>query len=244
MSGGELQFDREEIETLLRELGAELDQEGLRAELFVVGGAAMSLAYSTRRATRDIDAIFEPKSEINAAAARIAQRHGLASDWLNDAVKGFLPGNDPDEQLVLDAPGIGVSVPSPRYLLAMKVAAARVDRDSDDILLLARLCGATTSDAVLDITEEVFGGRLPLQPRAQFLIEELFAAREQDAPPRRGTLRTALRSLLGSRRGAPSDRAPKADRAAPAPRAYGLCGAPTQSGHPCRNRKGSCPAHR
>ena len=30
--------------------------------MFLVGGAAMALAYSTSRVTRDLDAMFEPES--------------------------------------------------------------------------------------------------------------------------------------------------------------------------------------
>ena len=132
-SGPVAAFTQQQIRDLLTELGADLNSRGIRAELFVVGGAAMSLAYNTRRTTRDVDAVFEPTSEIRAAARRVADTHALPEDWLNDAVKGFLPGPDPQQRAVLAAPGINVSVPSPEYLLAMKVAAARVDRDSDDI---------------------------------------------------------------------------------------------------------------
>jgi len=167
---------REELSALLKELGAQLDSEGLKAELYVVGGAAMALAYNTRRLTRDVDAVFEPKSRVYEAAARVAADKGLPHDWLNDAVKGLLPGPDPDARPVFEAPGISVSAASPRYLLAMKVAAARIDRDVDDILLLARLCGATTSDEVLKIVSNVWGGTSRLLPKARFLVEELFSA--------------------------------------------------------------------
>lgn len=167
---------RDEIIALLTDLGRELESQGLRAELFVVGGAAMALAFSTRRATRDIDGVFEPKLEVYAAAAQVAFRRGLPTDWLNDAVKGLLPGPDPESQSVLDLPGIRVSVPSARYLLALKVAAARVDRDADDIRLLAEICGARSAEEVLSLTEEVIGSRQPLLPKVQFLIEEMFPA--------------------------------------------------------------------
>lgn len=30
--------------------------------MYVVGGAAMALAYASRRSTRDVDAVFEPSS--------------------------------------------------------------------------------------------------------------------------------------------------------------------------------------
>lgn len=170
-------LSRDRILELLGELGDELDRQGLRGELFVVGGAAMALAFNTRRATRDIDGVYEPKQQVYAAATRVGARYGLAEGWLNDAVKGLLPGPDPGAREVLAAPGVRVSVPSPEYLLALKVAAARVDRDADDIRFLADVIGARTADDVLAITERVMGGRgAALLPKAQFLIEEMFAA--------------------------------------------------------------------
>lgn len=85
----------------------------------------MALAYGARDATRDVDALFEPKSPIFDAAARVGERHGIGTGWLNDAMKGFLHGEDPDRRLVLDRPSLQVFVASPRYLLAMKLLAAR-----------------------------------------------------------------------------------------------------------------------
>lgn len=149
----------------------------MQAELFVVGGAAMALAYNSRRATRDIDAVFEPKQEVYEAAASIASRHALPNDWLNDAVKGFLPGGDPNQRAVFAAPGINVSVPSPEYLLALKVHAARIDRDWDDIMTLARLCGVSSASEVLAVAENVMGPNR-LQPKTQFMVQELFPDRD------------------------------------------------------------------
>lgn len=169
---------RNELRALLSEVGVVLDAQGIRGELFVVGGAALALAYSTRRFTRDVDAVFEPKTEVYAAARVVAARHDLPEDWLNDAVKGMLPGADPNAREFMSVPGLRVSVPSPRYLLALKVYAARVDRDSDDIVLLAGLCGAQTVDDVLVITEQVMGGR-PLLPKSRYVVEELFPSSAQ-----------------------------------------------------------------
>lgn len=172
-------LSRDEILALLGELGAELDAEGVRGELFVVGGAAIALAYNTRRMTADVDGVFEPKSVVYDAAIRVASRHrGLPDDWVNDGVKGLLPGSDADARVVLDAPGIRVSVPSPRYLLALKVQAARIDRDADDIHFLAEQCGAQSADEVLAIAEQVIGANR-LLPKAQFLVQEMFASPDQ-----------------------------------------------------------------
>ena len=38
--------------------------------MFIVGGAAMAIAYDTRRATADVDAVFVPSSEVLTAASR------------------------------------------------------------------------------------------------------------------------------------------------------------------------------
>jgi hypothetical protein len=78
---------RDDIAVLLDELASELEAEGVHGDLFLVDGA-MALAYSTRRATRDLDAIFEPKQVIYRAAQRVGDRRGLPPDWLNDGVKG------------------------------------------------------------------------------------------------------------------------------------------------------------
>lgn len=173
-------LSRDDIVALLEELGRELADQGVQGNLFVVGGAAIALAYNARRATRDIDGVFEPKEVIYRAAATVAARHHLPPSWLNDSVKALLPGNDPGATDILEVPGLTVSVPSPRYLLALKVAAARVDRDADDILLLASLCGLRTPSEILDVTEQVIGPGRPLEAKVQFLIEELFPA----PPPR------------------------------------------------------------
>ncbi len=63
--------------------------------MYVVGGAAIALAFDERRATRDIDAVFEPKNVVYEAAEVVAEQLGLPGGWLNDAVKGFLEGDDP-----------------------------------------------------------------------------------------------------------------------------------------------------
>ncbi len=121
---------REDIRALLDDLSAELAARGARAELFLVGGAALAVAYDATRATRDLDAVFIPTGTVRQAAAAVAQHRGLTEDWLNDAVKGFLPGPDPDAQRFYSSDSLIVDVASPRYLLAMKLFAARAEIDA------------------------------------------------------------------------------------------------------------------
>jgi uncharacterized nucleotidyltransferase DUF6036 len=162
--------DRDEILSSLRAVGAHLDRRGLRGDLYVVGGAALALAYDARRTTRDVDAVFEPKMEVYAAAATVAEERGLPPGWLNDAVKGFLVGPDPFDAPVIELPGLRVQAASPQMLLALKVIAHRLNEDRDDVRLLAGMLGLATADEVLDLVEELAGPRL-LTPQAQFFVE-------------------------------------------------------------------------
>lgn len=165
-------MDRDEILDLLTELGRRLAARGIVGEMYVVGGAAIALAYDERRSTRDIDAVFEPKQAIYDAAAELAAERDLPDGWLNDAVKGFLAGGDEEAASVLEVPGLRVSTASPRILLAMKVLAHRVEEDEDDVRLLARELGLERASDVLQLAESVYGDRL--DPAARFFVEQLF----------------------------------------------------------------------
>jgi len=110
MTPGPLSAD--DIRRLFEELASELDRNGQRAEVFLVGGAAIALCFHARRATRDLDAIFAPADSVRRAAAVVADREGLDPDWLNDAVKGFLRGPDPNAARYFEAPGLLVDVAS------------------------------------------------------------------------------------------------------------------------------------
>ena len=66
---------RDRILSLFAELSDELCGAGMRGEVFIVGGAAMVVAYDARPATRDVDGIWHPSTELRAAAARVAGRH-------------------------------------------------------------------------------------------------------------------------------------------------------------------------
>lgn len=166
-------LDRERIAALLEELDVELAADGIRAEMFVVGGAAMALAFNTRRATRDIDAVFEPKAKVYEAAAIVQAHHADLDDgWLNDAVKGLLLGADPSATVAHASDALTVKIASPGYLFALKAAAARVDRDADDIELLYRELGFGSAGEAFEFLEATFPD-LSLLPRTQYLIEDI-----------------------------------------------------------------------
>ena len=87
----------ERIKELLTALDEELGKRDVIGEVGICGGAVMCLVFQARRATKDIEAIFEPAGEIRTAAKAVAARQGVPEDWLNDAAKAFFHA-DPREK--------------------------------------------------------------------------------------------------------------------------------------------------
>lgn len=151
-------LDRDALIGLLTDLGERLHARGCAAEIYVVGGTAMVLAYDRTRLTRDIDAIWGDEGPLDDVIAEIATERGLPRDWMNDRVRPMLPRMvDADQLETLTIPGLSVSVASPRHMIAMKVRAARDARDLDDLILLCHHEGLTSVDAVLAVADDVWG---------------------------------------------------------------------------------------
>lgn len=169
-----LGLSREQIDDLLYRVSQEAVRRETNVSIFLIGGAAMALAYSTSRSTRDLDGIFEPKSivyEIVRAVAADVPELNLAPDWLNDAAKGFMPGEDPNATVYFDGPGLSVRIASPRYLFVMKAIAAR-ESDVDDLRILFRLCEFASANEAMDEVLAAYPTRT-MKPNVQYLIEEI-----------------------------------------------------------------------
>jgi hypothetical protein len=150
-------MDRSEIEGALRELSEELDRRGVVARIYLVGGAAMVLAYESRFSTDDVDGSGHPTDAVLAAAGEIAERRGLHPDWLHDSVKVYFPTfKEPDWRPVFKVGTVEVVVADERTLLAMKMRASRGRRDEVDIKFLLDKCGINSVDEALALYEEYF----------------------------------------------------------------------------------------
>jgi len=162
--------DRTEIVRALTALGQRLADRDVVGELYVVGGAAIALAFDERRATRDVDAVFEPKLIVYEEAAVVAGELGLPAEWLNDGVK-LLAGADPWPTDVFEVPGLRVQSATPEMLLALKCLAHRLGEDDDDVRLLSRHLGLSDPDDVLDLVVQVFGDRMDV--RVELFVREV-----------------------------------------------------------------------
>ena len=143
------------------------------ADIFIVGGAAMALAYDAARVTRDVDAMFKPHGIVHEEAMQVATDLGLPRWWLNEQASTYISGKeDADKRRVFDHPGLRVMAASPRHIFAMKARAART-RDIDDLRLLAGIVGVESADAALQICANFYPDE-PGYPRSAAVLRELF----------------------------------------------------------------------
>ena len=130
-------LDRGRILELFDELSAELRFSRTRGQIYILGGAAMSLAFSADRRTEDVDARIDTgHSRLVEAVRKIGRKHGLTDTWLNDQATTAIPRTaDVRAAVVYESPYLTVTGASARHLLAMKLLAAR-EKDRDDIAAL------------------------------------------------------------------------------------------------------------
>lgn len=171
---GSVLLGRAQIERAFTALGDRLVQRGVVADVFIVGGAAMALAYDATRVTRDVDSLFVPHGVVLEEARNVAQDLGLPAWWLNEQASVYISGkDDPDKRRVFDHPGLRVTAASPRHIFAMKALAART-RDIDDLRLLAGIIGIDSAETALQICGEFFPDE-EVPPRAAAVLQELFS---------------------------------------------------------------------
>jgi hypothetical protein len=145
---------RAELERAFTHLGERLVRRGVVADIFVVGGAAMALAYDAARVTRDVDARFLPHGIVLEEARHVANDLGLPPWWLNEQASVYISGKDDlGKRRVFDHPGLRVMAASPQHIFAMKALAART-RDIDDLRLLASVIGVESANQALQICAE------------------------------------------------------------------------------------------
>jgi hypothetical protein len=172
------------------------------------------LASNFRIATQDVGAVAEgDQGTVARLADEIARTRNWPRDWLNDGVRTSLSPNVdglrehhtlfrayPSEQ----EPGLRVFVPSPEYMLAMKLMAMRLDptghkSDLADILNLIDVVGLKTPEDVMDFAAS-FYPEAHISGRLRLGIRELW--RVKDNPTQEG--RHATPAYLGRGRPSPS----------------------------------------
>jgi hypothetical protein len=162
---------REGIEAAFEFVGQTAADRGVVLEIAVFGGSCLILASDIRDASGDVDAIFRSdRSIIREICALAAKRFQMPEDWLNKGVRKFAPPIGNPEPTLLPfgdypnngATGVGLRVllPTPEYMLAMKILSYRLDEETDkiqtdqsDAVALMKLTGKTTTDDLMDLVK-------------------------------------------------------------------------------------------
>ena len=172
------ELTREAIELAFNEMGQIAADRGLAIEIAVYGASCLILASDIRNASGDVDAVFlSDHRVVREIADEVARRLGLTADWINESVRRIAPppGN-PDPNLLLfgdyptstgSAVGLRVLLPTPRYMLAMKLLANRlvddvekVRTDLDDAVGLMKVAGVSKREELVALLKECY----PLVP--------------------------------------------------------------------------------
>lgn len=153
-----LELDANAMRGLLAELDKRLRARGVAASVYVVGGAAMALAYGRQHVTPDVDAIASHRAVVEEARA-IAEERGLDEHWLNESAEPWVPPRPRAALKQPSSPGLEVHVAPPEHVLAMKLVALR-RKDRPDVRLLIERLGMAhcTPEEFADLLEGVYSG--------------------------------------------------------------------------------------
>ncbi len=168
---------------LLDEIGRELADKGITAEIAIYGGVAMLLQFGARAATRDIDFTHVDGNAgvLQKVAEKVGARHGMPQGWFNDSVRMFV-SDRPELMPFGDFPaggrtGLRVLLASPRYILAMKLLAMRSPLETNDMRDVWHLldeCRITTADEAVAWISRFYPGDA-MQPDKEIRLRELVA---------------------------------------------------------------------
>ncbi|MCL2545773.1 MAG: DUF6036 family nucleotidyltransferase [Oscillospiraceae bacterium] len=162
------ELTREDILKYFEEINSRLAAENKHGDIYVVGGAAMTMVFNARTSTYDIDAIFAPKEDLRAIISDIAEKHSLNEDWLNDGAKGFVT-DKMKFQTHLSYSNLTVLSVDAESLLAMKLTSARANsKDMDDSIFLMKELGIQNEKELFDIIDTY------IHPNQQTMMAKYF----------------------------------------------------------------------
>jgi hypothetical protein len=180
-AGVKHELDEQTIIRALRRLSDLLGEREITGEVCLLGGAVMVLAYRTRAATKDVDAIFQPAQIIRELARSVQEEMDLPENWINDGAKAFVSPRH--EAVAADLPQfehLRVLAPTPEYMLAMKCMASRIPArpedhgDLADIAFLVHHLRLASAEEALTIVARYYPeDQVPV--RARFVIEDIFS---------------------------------------------------------------------
>ena len=186
-------LDRSTIEKLFRELADELEFARTRVQLYVIGGAAMSMSFDRDRTTRDVDAKIEAgHGKLMQAVRKIGRKRRLGDNWLNEQATAWMPREaDAAARVLYNSPYLTITGASPKHLLAMKLDAGR-PQDIEDAKVLMKRLGISDAAEAAGIHARLYPGE-PMKAHAVEGLARISRELIQETRSPDDTLRNAPR---------------------------------------------------
>jgi hypothetical protein len=151
-------FDKEDLKDLLEQLNKKMSKLGLSANIYIVGGGAMALAYGLDRLTEDIDVSIKSNDKFDEIVAEIARENNIDEHWLNNDVEGpmKLLKDIPEGTSILDTENLHVEVAPADFIFAMKAIVGRA-KDIEDMLKLNEILKLSNRLEVFETVKKYYG---------------------------------------------------------------------------------------
>ena len=166
-------LSHDDIVDAFKDLSDRLGRKRVKAQIYIVGGAAIALAFRRSRRTFDVDAlILEGHGAVLEASREVARQRGLPESWLNEQATTYMPTNrDERAKTVFASAHLVVTGASAEHLLAMKLRSAR-QADLADISTLVEVLQLSTAEEALQVHDAVFPSQ-PIGEEQRRAIESL-----------------------------------------------------------------------
>ncbi len=178
-------LSKDDMYALFETLSERLRRKGARANIYLVGGAVMALAFDRERITGDIDARIDTgHGALVEAVHEIAAERGLATNWLNEQAASAIPKTPDARAPTLYATQyLVVTGASAEHMLAMKLEAGR-GRDVSDIATLVRMLGLRSPEEGVAIHRRLLPDS---KKNTRALMEDALRKQATAATPSAGT---------------------------------------------------------
>lgn len=184
LSKEEKGFTKDNLDAYLKELAKEfrkLNEKAMKAEITLVGGAAILVNYDFRNMTMDIDAIIQASSAMKDAIRYVGDRYALPYGWLNaDFVRTKSYSSKLNQFSVYYrtfSNVLTVRTISAEYLIAMKLRSGRKYKHdlSDVVGILAeheKQGKPITMEMINKSVDDLYGGWKEIPNDSKKFVEE------------------------------------------------------------------------
>lgn len=183
-------FTKENLDFYLRELAKEYRKLGgkqMKAEIVLVGGAAVLTGYGFREMTTDIDAIIRASSAMKDAINHVGDRYHLPNGWLNADFRNTVSYSSElilhSEYVCTRSNVLEIRTIRDEYLIAMKLVSGRSYKadlsDIVGILYEQQISGNPINFSMIDkAMNELYGSWDKVDDYTRSVLEKALASND------------------------------------------------------------------